>query len=54
VEEQVQVADDIAGQVARINQLAEQSMTSGNHTADDVGNIQKIAGDLYDLMVRFR
>ena len=54
VEEQVQVSDDIARQVVRINELAEESMLSGNHTADDVGDIQKIAADLHDLVIRMR
>ncbi len=54
VEEQVQVSSEISSQVTRINELSQQSMSSGNRSAESVQEIQDIARELHELMVRFR
>ncbi len=54
VEEQVQVANEISHQVTRINELSQQSMQSGLRSAGSMHEIQQIAQDLHELIVRFR
>ena len=54
VEEQVQVSGEISSQVTRINELSQQSMSSGSRSAESVQEIQQIARDLHELIVRFR
>ena len=54
VEEQAQVSEQINQQVTRISALSEQSMDSGEQSAERVRDIRRISEELHDLVMRFR
>jgi len=54
VEEQSQVCDQINEQVEQISTLASENLTKGERTTASVQNMEKIAGELHELVVRFK
>lgn len=54
VEEQVQVSDQINQQVEQISVIASENLDKGDQSAKSVEKIDKIAGDLHELVVRFK
>ena len=54
VEEQAQVSEQISDQVTRISGLSDDSMSSGQQSANEVRNIRQVAEELHDLVIRFR
>ncbi len=54
VEEQAQVSEQISEQVSRISALSEDSMSSGEQSANQVRTIRQVAEELHDLVMRFR
>ena len=54
VEEQAQVSDQINEQVEKISDLAFNNLSKGEESTDCVKNIEQIANDLHELVVRFK
>jgi aerotaxis receptor len=54
VEEQSQVSDQINEQVEKISVLSADSLVKGEHTTASVQKIEMIAGELHELVVRFK
>ena len=54
VEEQAQVSDQINEQVEKISYLASNNLSKGEESTECVKNIEQIANDLHELVVRFK
>ena len=54
VEEQAQVSDQINEQVEKISDLASNNLSKGEESTECVKNIEQIANDLHELVVRFK
>jgi aerotaxis receptor len=54
VEEQAQVSDQINEQVENISVLAADSLVKGEQTTAGVQKIEMIAGELHELVIRFK
>lgn len=54
VEEQAQVSDQINEQVEQISVLATDNLDKGERTNSSVQKMEQIAGDLHELVVRFK
>ncbi len=54
VEEQAHVAEDVNRQVENISSLAHSSLTEADSSASTTRKLQKIAGELHELVVRFK
>lgn len=54
VEEQAQVSDQINEQVEQISVLAADNLDKGEQSTASVQKMEKIAGDLHELVVRFK
>jgi len=54
VEEQAQVSDQINEQVEKISDLASNNLAKGEESTQCVKNIEQIANDLHELVVRFK
>lgn len=54
VEEQVQVSDQINQQVEQISVIASENLEKGEQSASSVEKTEKIAGELHELVVRFK
>ncbi|MGO1462556.1 MAG: methyl-accepting chemotaxis protein [Marinobacter sp.] len=54
VEEQAQVFDQIDGQIEDISSLGNDSLHKGEQAIGQVQNIENIAGELHELVVRFK
>ncbi|WP_323750222.1 PAS domain-containing methyl-accepting chemotaxis protein [Marinobacter sp.] len=54
VEEQVQVSDQINEQVAQISVLAADNLDKGEESTVSVQQMERIAGELHELVVRFK
>lgn len=54
VEEQAQVSDQINKQVEEISMLASDNLSKGKQTTESVQSMERIAGELHELVVRFK
>ncbi|MEC7814935.1 MAG: PAS domain-containing methyl-accepting chemotaxis protein [Pseudomonadota bacterium] len=54
VEEQAQVSEEISGQIERIAGLASDNLDKGEESSESVREMEKIARDLHELVVRFK
>lgn len=54
VEQQAQVSDQINKQVDKISMLSADSLEHGQQTTDSVQAMERIAGELHELVVRFK
>lgn len=54
VEEQAQVSDQINKQVEEISMLASDNLSKGEQTTESVQSMERIAGELHELVVRFK
>lgn len=54
VEEQAQVSDQINEQVEQISLLASENLAKGEQSTASVQKMEKIAGELHELVVRFK
>lgn len=54
VEEQAQVSDQINEQVEKISVLGSDNLAKGEQSTSSVQKIEKIAGELHELVVRFK
>lgn len=54
VEEQAQVADQINEQVEQISTLASDNLTKGQESTESSQRMDRIAGELHELVVRFK
>lgn len=54
VEEQTQVFDQISDQVNGISNLGSDSLHKGEQAINQVRKMENIAGELHELMVRFK
>jgi aerotaxis receptor len=54
VEEQAQVSDQINKQVEQISMLATDNLSKGEETTASVQAMESIAGELHELVVRFK
>lgn len=54
VEEQAHVAEDVNRQVENISELARSSLTEADSSASTTRKLQKIAGELHELVLRFK
>ncbi|HET8849495.1 MAG TPA: PAS domain-containing methyl-accepting chemotaxis protein [Marinobacter sp.] len=54
VEEQAQVSEEISGQIERIAGLASDNLDKGQESSQSVREMESIARDLHELVVRFK
>ena len=54
VEEQAHVSEDINQQIVRISSLATDSLSKSNMSSDSIRDLQVVASELHELVVRFK